>query len=62
MASMTEILILHGLLPIEQLDVIPRGPAEEEASIRDLLSRGVVTEMQVARARATAAERESVSA
>ncbi|KQS17277.1 GspE/PulE family protein [Frigoribacterium sp. Leaf186] len=56
MASMTEILILHGLLPIEQLDVIPRGPAEEEASIRDLLSRGVVTEMQVARARATAAD------
>jgi len=55
-ASMTEILILHGLLPIEQLDVIPRGPAEEEASIRDLLSRGVVTEMQVARARATAAD------
>jgi type IV pilus assembly protein PilB len=53
---MTEILILHGLLPIEQLDVIPRGPAEEEASIRDLLSRGVVTEMQVARARATAAD------
>lgn len=56
MASMTEILILHGLLPIEQLDVIPRGPAEEEASIRDLLSRGIVTEMQVARARATAAD------
>ncbi|KPG86983.1 GspE/PulE family protein [Frigoribacterium sp. RIT-PI-h] len=56
MASMTEILILHGLLPIEQLDVIPRGPAEEEASIRDLLSRGVVTEMQVARARAPAAD------
>jgi type IV pilus assembly protein PilB len=55
-ASMTEILILHGLLPIEQLDVIPRGPSEEEASIRDLLSRGVVTEMQVARARATAAD------
>ncbi|GAA4266388.1 GspE/PulE family protein [Frondihabitans peucedani] len=54
MASMTEILILHGLLPIEQLDLMS-NPSDEEASVRDLLQRGVVSELQIAKARAQAA-------
>ncbi|KQR44273.1 type II secretion system protein GspE [Frigoribacterium sp. Leaf164] len=55
MASMTEILILHGLLPMEYLDRVGRRSTDEEASIRELLSQGVVTTSQVARARAQAA-------
>ncbi len=54
MASMTEILILHGLLPIEQLEAAHRS-ADEEASVRELLERGVVTDAQVASARAAQA-------
>ncbi|MBD8661148.1 Flp pilus assembly complex ATPase component TadA [Frigoribacterium sp. CFBP 8754] len=52
---MTEILILHGLLPMEYLDRVGRRSTDEEASIRELLSQGVVTTSQVARARAQAA-------
>ncbi|GAA4674161.1 GspE/PulE family protein [Frondihabitans cladoniiphilus] len=59
MASMTEILILHGLLPIEQLDLMA-NPSDEEASVRDLLDRGVVSELQIAKARATAANMDFV--
>ena len=55
MASMTEILILHGLLPMEYLDKVSRRSSDEEASIRELLSQGVVTDSQVARARAQSA-------
>ena len=55
MASMTEILILHGLLPMEYLDRVGRRSTDEEASIRELLSQGVVTDSQVARARAQSA-------
>ena len=54
MASMTEILILHGLLPMEHLDRVGRRGADEEASIRELLESGTVTTAQVARARAQA--------
>jgi len=54
-ASMTEILILHGLLPMEYLDRVGRRSTDEEASIRELLSQGVVTDSQVARARAQSA-------
>ncbi|WP_209561724.1 GspE/PulE family protein [Frigoribacterium sp. PvP032] len=54
MASMTEILILHGLLPMEHLDRVGRRGADEEASIRELLESGTVTPAQVARARAQA--------
>ncbi|WP_371741017.1 GspE/PulE family protein [Frigoribacterium sp. CFBP 13729] len=54
MASMTEILILHGLLPMEHLDRVGRRGADEEASIRELLESGTVTSAQVARARAQA--------
>ena len=40
--------------------MIRRRSADEEASLRDLLARGVVTEMQLARARAQAADLEFV--
>ncbi|KQV07147.1 GspE/PulE family protein [Leifsonia sp. Root112D2] len=55
MASMTEILILHGLLPIEQLDALEHSQAEEEAAIRDLVNKGVINEVQLATARAAQA-------
>jgi Type II secretory pathway, ATPase PulE/Tfp pilus assembly pathway, ATPase PilB len=52
---MTEILILHGLLPIEQLDAFDQGQAEEEVAIRDLVNKGVINEVQLAKARAAQA-------
>jgi type IV pilus assembly protein PilB len=55
MASMTETLILHGILPIDQLDRLERlsrNQADEEAVVRGLVDNGVLTESQVARARA----------
>lgn len=48
MPSMTEILILHGHLPIEFLD----SGKSDEAVAQDLLSRGVVTPAELARVRA----------
>ena len=53
MASMTEILILHGHLPIEYLDRVETEPSADEAVVRELLSRGAITAGQLARARAT---------
>ncbi|WP_349866583.1 ATPase, T2SS/T4P/T4SS family [Leifsonia sp. WHRI 6310E] len=52
MASMTEILILHGHLPIEYLDSVSGEPAADESTVRDLLARGATTAGQYARARA----------
>ncbi len=55
MASMTETLILHGILPLEHLDRLERmsrNQADEEAVVRGLVANGVLTEAQVARARA----------
>ena len=52
MASMTEILILHGHLPIEYLDSVSGEPAADESTVRDLLARGAITAARVARARA----------
>jgi type IV pilus assembly protein PilB len=52
MASLTEILILRGVMPIESLDSIASGRVQEEASFRELISRGVLTEAQLASARA----------
>ncbi|GAA0441005.1 GspE/PulE family protein [Leifsonia naganoensis] len=52
MASMTEILILHGHLPIEYLDSVSGEPAADESTVRELLARGAITPGQVARARA----------
>ena len=52
MASMTEILILHGHLPIEYLDRVATEPTADEAVVRELISRGAITSAQLARARA----------
>jgi type IV pilus assembly protein PilB len=51
---MTEILILHGHLPIEYLDAVGRAPSDE-AAVRDLLDRGAISPTQLARARAVQA-------
>jgi len=53
-ASMTEILILHGHLPIEYLDSVSE-PASEESVVRELVERGAITPLQLARARAAQA-------
>ncbi|GAA1440228.1 GspE/PulE family protein [Leifsonia poae] len=55
MASMTEILILHGHLPIEYLDSVTSEPAADEAAVTDLLARGAISELQLAKARAAQA-------
>ncbi len=52
MASLTEILILRGVMPIESLDSIASGRVQEEATFRELISRGVLSESQIASARA----------
>ena len=52
MSSLTEILILHGLLPIEQLDTLSAGDTADESAVRALVVSGVITELQFARARA----------
>jgi type IV pilus assembly protein PilB len=54
-ASLTEILILHGLLPIEDLDAAMAGDLADESSVRGLVDRGVITEVQLAKARAAQA-------
>lgn len=55
MTSLTEILILRGVMPIEALDNMPGGWSEEEQSVRKLIEQGVLTEAQVASARAAQA-------
>lgn len=52
MASLSEILIIRGLMPITSLDEVPSDPAQEESLVRDLVRGGVVTETQIASARA----------
>ncbi|TFD50764.1 type II secretion system protein GspE [Cryobacterium sp. Hh11] len=52
MATLTEILILHGLLPIEVLDTLMAGDPADESAVRALVDRGVITELQFAKARA----------
>lgn len=52
MASLTEILILRGVMPIETLDSLASGRTDEETTFRDLIDRGVLTETQLASARA----------
>jgi type IV pilus assembly protein PilB len=51
-ASLTEILILHGLLPIENLDTLMAGDPADEGAVRELVAKGVITEVQFAKARA----------
>jgi type IV pilus assembly protein PilB len=55
-ASLTEILILHGLLPIEKLDTLMAGDPADERAVRALVDSGVITETQFARARAEQAD------
>ena len=54
MASLTDILILRRVLPIEALDTADKEG--DEASVRRLVDEGVVTELQFAAARAAQAE------
>ena len=49
MTSLSEILIIRGLMPITSLDA---GTTDDEATVRELVEGGVVTESQVASARA----------
>jgi type IV pilus assembly protein PilB len=52
MASLTEILILRGVMPIESLDGVSTNQADEELVVQSLLQRGLVTQSQVTAARA----------
>jgi type IV pilus assembly protein PilB len=54
MASLSEILVLRGAVPIGQMDGDDSWSSDEKA-VRDLLDRGVVSEAQVAAARASQA-------
>jgi type IV pilus assembly protein PilB len=55
MASLTEILILRGVVPIENLDAITGTWGEDEDAARALVERGIVTPVQLASARAAQA-------
>lgn len=55
MASLTEILILRGVVPIENLDTISGSWGEDEEAVKQLVDRGIVTSVQVASARAAQA-------
>jgi type IV pilus assembly protein PilB len=50
--TLTEILILHGALPIEDIDTLLAGDPADESAVRALVDRGALTELQFARARA----------
>jgi type IV pilus assembly protein PilB len=52
MPTLTEILILRGIVPIEMLDSGSPQPAEDEDAILEMLDAGVVTPIQLASARA----------
>jgi type IV pilus assembly protein PilB len=56
MATLTEILILRGVVPIENLDTISGAWGEDEDAVQALVERGLVTEVQLASARAAKAE------
>ena len=55
MSSVAEILIIRGLMPIESLDDISGDPATDELQIINLIDAGVLTDVQVASARAAQA-------
>jgi type IV pilus assembly protein PilB len=55
MSSLAEILIIRGLMPIESLDTVTGDPAEDDMQIVSLIDRGVLTDAQVASARAAQA-------
>ncbi|TFC56938.1 MULTISPECIES: GspE/PulE family protein [unclassified Cryobacterium] len=52
MPTLTEVLILHGSLPIEYLDTVMSNDPADEGGARALVESGVITSMQLARARA----------
>lgn len=52
MATMTEFLVRHGVLPLEHLDEMDPSPAGDETAVRALVEQGVITEAQFAKARA----------
>ena len=54
-ATLTEILILHGLLPIEVIDTLMAGDPADEGAVHALVESGAITETQFARARAAQA-------
>jgi type IV pilus assembly protein PilB len=54
-ATLTEILILRGVMPIESIDTATGLRADEESRVRDLLDRGIITDAQLASARAAQA-------
>ena len=56
MASLTEILILRGVVPIENLDTISGSWGEDEEAVKQLVERGMVTPVQLASARAAQAD------
>ena len=56
MASLTEILILRGVVPIENMDTISGSWGEDEEAVRQLVERGIVTPVQLASARAAQAD------
>ncbi|MDM4761532.1 ATPase, T2SS/T4P/T4SS family [Galbitalea sp. SE-J8] len=56
MASLTEILILRGIVPIENLDSISGAWGEDEEAVKALVAKGIVTPVQLASARAAQAE------
>jgi type IV pilus assembly protein PilB len=55
LASLTEILILRGIVPIEKLDTISGERDHDDQAILQLLDEGVVTQSQLASARAAQA-------
>lgn len=55
MSSLAEILIIRGLMPIESLDLLSGDSADDELKIINLIDEGVITEAQVASARAAQA-------
>ncbi|MCY7411761.1 MAG: type II secretion system protein GspE, partial [Salinibacterium sp.] len=50
MASLTEILIMRGIVPINQLDNVSNVRTEDDAFILELLERGDINQAQVASA------------
>jgi type IV pilus assembly protein PilB len=52
MSSLSEILIIRGLVPIESLDAVSADTAVDETYVQELVDGGIVTESQVASARA----------
>ncbi|WP_394553008.1 GspE/PulE family protein [Agromyces sp. MMS24-JH15] len=52
MPALGEILILHGDLPIEHLDLIMAMDESDDTAVQALVDRGIVSDEQIAKARA----------